>query len=292
MKFKIPFTISDIEILKRRSKSFIKFTSFKKSKLDEYLSTTGIDITKRQYLSICYQRFLLHLLIFSVLATSILGLFQITLFYIYGFLIAIVFSGFILFNQINYPRIFSLNKQRDIERNLLSAMQDMLVQLNSGVPMFRIILNIATSNYGEVSLEFKKIAKEINSGVSQLEAIEKYAKTNTSQYFRRVLWQISNGMRSGGDMVLVIEEGIKNLTEEQEIQIQTYGSKLNPLIMFYMLIAIVLPSLGITFIIIISSLLGVEGILLQIIFAIIFVIVVFMQIMFLGMIKSRRPSLL
>jgi len=292
MRFKIPFTFSDIKILKRRSKTFIKFTRLKESKLDNYLENIEVDIDRRQYLSICYRSFLINLITFSVIFTSIFGLFKINIFPIYGLGVGFLISGLVLFNQFNYPRIFSLNKKRNIEKNLIPTLQDMMVQLNSGVAIFNILTNIADSNYGEVTEEFKKIVKEINSGVSQIDAIEKYAKTNTSLYFRRVLWQISNGMRAGSDMTNVIKEGINSLSQEQAIQIQGYGSKLNPLIMFYMLIAIILPSLGITFLIIIASMLSLEEKVLQIFFATIFVIVVFVQIMFLGMIKSRRPSLL
>jgi len=292
MKFKIPFTVAGIEVLKRKSKKFIRFSTPRKTLLDDYLNSANIDINSRQYMAICYRAFAFNLLAFSVILTSVFGLFKMELFYLYGVGASLVISGFILFNQRNYPKIFSLEKQRDIERNLLPVLQDMIVQLNSGVPIFRIMNNIAESNYGQVRDEFNKIVKEINSGVSQIEAIEKYAKLNTSPYFRRILWQISNGMRAGSDMSIVINESMKNLAEEQTIQIQSYGSKLNPLIMFYMLIAIILPSLGITFLIIISSLIGISEKIIQLIFFMIFVFVIFMQIMFIGLIKSRRPSLL
>ncbi|MFH1585153.1 MAG: type II secretion system F family protein [archaeon] len=292
MKFKVPFTISNIEVLKKRSKPFIKFTGTRKNKLDIYLRDSGEDISRRQYLSICYRSFLLNLLIFSVLATSALGVIRVNYFFYIGVASAFLISGFVLFNQINYPRIFNVNKSRDLEKNLISVLQDMLVQLNSGVPIFNILLNISNSDYGEVSGEFKKITKEINSGVPQIEALESHGKINNSIYFKRILWQISNGMRAGSDMTAVIEESVRNLNDEQSIQIQSYGSKLNPIVMFYMLIAIVLPSLGITFLIIIASILGLPKGIVQLIFMSIFGMVLFMQIMFLGLIKSRRPSLL
>jgi flagellar protein FlaJ len=168
----------------------------------------------------------------------------------------------------------------------------MLVQLESGIPVFQIIVNIAASNYGFVSHEFSKAVKEINSGVSQIEALENLIKRSQSVYFKRVLWQISNGMRSGSDMTIVIKDSVDNLNKEQAIQIQSYGSRLNPLVMFYMLIAVILPSLGLTFFIIISSMLGLSGSMMKLMFAAIFVFVVLIQIMFLGMIRTRRPSLL
>jgi len=298
MKFKIPFTISDIEISKRKCKYFLKFTSDKESKLSRHLENAGVKINKRTYLAIIYRSFFYNLLIFSVIITSLLGLIplfgapRLNFFYFYGLGTALLISCFILFNQLNYPKLYSLNKTRAIEKNLIPSLQDMLVQLNSGVPLFRIIVNISNSDYGEVSSEFKKIASEINSGTSQIMAIEKYGKLNTSDYFRRVLWQLSNGMRAGSDMSIVIKEEIKNLGEEQAIQIQSYGSKLNPLIMFYMIIAVILPALGITFIIIISSLLEVSGLVIKTMLGLIFFFILFVQIMFLGLIKSKRPTLL
>jgi len=292
MKFKIPFTFTDIEILKRRSKSFLKLAGKKKGKLDTLLKNCGEKIDKKQYLSICYRSFFNNLVIISAISILTMGIFSITNFLVYGLGLAIAISGFIFTSQLNYPKIFSLNKTRNIEKNLLPALQDMLVQLNSGVSVFQILSNISASDYGELSEEFKKIVAEINSGISQVEATEKYGKLNTSEYLRRVLWQISNAMRAGNDMTLVIQEEIKNLSGEQVIQIQTYGGKLNPLIMFYMLIAVIVPSLGITFVIIISSMLNLSSTMLKLLFATIFFFVILIQILFLGVIKSRRPSLL
>ena len=71
MKFKIPFTFSDVEILKRRSEFFVKLAGKKETKIDGYLKATGEKINKRQYLSICYRSFLLNLLVFSVVASSV-----------------------------------------------------------------------------------------------------------------------------------------------------------------------------------------------------------------------------
>jgi len=270
----------------------MRFIKPKETKLTNYLKNTDENVDRRQYLAICFRNLLINLLVLSVVSTTLLLIFKADHFYSYGVGFAFLVSIFIFFKQMYYPKTFSFRKAGNIEKNLISVLQDIMVQLNSGIPIFRILVNISNSNYGEVSEEFKKITKEINSGVPQIEAIEKYGKINTSKYFRRVLWQISNGMRAGSDMGIVIKEGIRALVNEQAIQIQDYGSRLNPLIMFYMLIAVILPSLGITFLIIISSILNISERIIQLIFFMIFGFVIFMQIMFLGLIRSRRPSLL
>src|SRR3989344_2814021 len=185
MKFEIPFTFSGLEVLKRRSKYFVRFASSKKTRLGDDLENAGVKIDKKSYMAVCYRNLLLNLLVSAVIFTSAFGIAKMSNFYYYGLGIALLISGFIFFNQYNYPKIFSLNKTRNIERNLIPVMQDILVQLNSGVPIFRIMVNISNSEYEEVSSEFKKIVAEINSGIPQIEAIEKYGKFNTSLYFRR-----------------------------------------------------------------------------------------------------------
>lgn len=292
MDFKIPFTFSNNEILKKRSKPFMANIKTKETKLSNYLANSNSKIDRRQYLSICRRSFAINLIFFSAIITTLMAFWGGSYFYIQGVLFTFLISAFIYFNQINYPRIFSVHKAKDIDKNLIPALQDILVQLNSGIPIYRIMTNISHSNYGEVSYEFQRIINEINSGTSQIEAIEKSGKMNLSKFFQRVLWQISNGMRAGNDMSIVIKESIKNLSDEQAIQIQNYGSQLNPMIMFYMLIAVIIPSLGITFLIIIFSMLDISQQIIYLVFGGIFGTVLFMQIMFLGLIKSKRPSLL
>jgi hypothetical protein len=106
------------------------------------------------------------------------------------------------------------------------------------------------------------------------------------------LWQISNGMRAGSDISIIIKESIKSLNEEQLIQIQSYGNKLNPMIMFYMLSSIIMPALAITFLTIISSLVNLAEPVAVTIFLVLFGVVMFIQIMFIGVVRSLRPTLI
>jgi len=295
MKFKIPFTFSNIEILKKRTKFLLNFSraASKKSKgLEKYLKDADADLNKEEYFAICLYTFIISFAIFLVIFTSILGVLRIKMFYFLGLGGALLFSLFIFFSQYNYPRIYVNKEGRLLDRDLLPALQDILVQLNSGVPLFNIMANISESNYGEVSLKFKKIVNEINAGIPQIDALEKVSKRTSSIFFRRTLWQISNGMRAGSNMEIVIKESIENLNNEKILQIQSYGSRLNPLVVFYMLMAVILPALSITFLTIISSMMGLERGMTMLLFFALFVMIIFIQIMFLGLIKSRRPSLL
>lgn len=293
MRFHIPFTIADSNSIKRRVKKIRFYIGHKKdSMLQRYLEISESNLTREEYLAFCIRSFILTAFTIFVLLTLALYFLDISHYYLISFIGAIVFPGFILFSRLIYPKIYSNRKEREIEKNLISALGDMLVQLNAGIPLFNIMVNISASDYGELSLEFKKAIKRINAGLPQIEVLEELGEKNSSSFFKRTLWQISNGMRAGSDISIVIEDSIKSLNEEQLIQIQNYGNKLNPLIMFYMLIAVIIPSLSITFLTIISSMINLPGIFTNLLFIGLFVFVVIIQIMFLGVIKSVRPTLL
>lgn len=293
MKFRIPLTFSNIEKLKRRSKFFLSRIKYKKkTKLEENLKNSDADISREEYIAICLRSFCFAFVILFVFFTTILVFLGIKLFYLAGLALALLFSFFVLFSQLVYPRIYVSRRQRNIEKNLVPALENILIQINSGVPLFRVMINVSSADYGELSEEFKKAVRRINSGEREVEVLDDLGKKNPSVFFRRTLWQISSGMRSGSNMSIVIKESIKALNEEQLIQIQNYGNKLNPLVVFYMLIAVIIPSLSIAFLTILSSMINLPKTMTILLFIGLFVFVVLVQIMFLGLIKSRRPSLL
>ncbi len=293
MNFHIPFTIAKLDKLKK-GPIIVKSVSNhnKYSKLDYYLQNSDIDITKQQYLNICFRSAMIFCIVCFFIISTFTILFKLKGAIMFSFLISFVFTGFIFFSQINYPKVYFNRKQRGLERNLMPALEDMLVQLSSGVPLFNIMVNISISDYGEISTEFKKAVRKINAGVPQIDVLEEIGERNSSSYFKRTIWQISNGMKSGSDISEVIKSSLKLLNEEQVIQIQDYGNKLNPLIMFYMLITIILPALAITFMTIISSMIGLDKYVTMMMYAGMFAFTIFIQIMFLGAIRSSRPTLL
>jgi archaeal flagellar protein FlaJ len=293
MKFKIPFTLSDIETLKRRSKFFSSYIKpRRKLKLNDDLSNIGLNLTREEYLGITYRTLVYSFIILFIISSTVLFFLQIKLFYLFALGIAFLFSIFIFFSQMIYPHIYISRKQREIEKNLLSALEDILIQINSGIPLFNIMVNISGGDYGVLSQEFKKAVKMINTGVPESVALQEIGKMNPSVFFRRTLWQISNGMNAGSDMGIVIKDSIKALNEEQLIQIQSYGNKLNPLIVMYMLMAVIIPALSVTFLTIISSMVSLPKNMSILMFVALFVFDILFQVMFLGLIRSRRPSLM
>ena len=293
MKFKIPFLFGSINKAKQRSKIFQRFIKGKRNTLfEKQLESAGLDLSREEYLSICINGFVFSFVMVFILASTSFVLLRVDNILLFSLGLAVLFSSFVFFSRLVYPKVYDGRKQKEIERSLISVLQDMLVQLNSGIPLFSILVNISSSDYGVLSEEFEKIVRKINAGYAQVDVLEEVGENNSSVFFRRALWQISNGMRSGGDISIVVQESIKSLSEEQLIQIQTYGNKLNPTIMFYMLVSIIIPALSITFLTVLSSMIKLSSSTTMIAFWILFVVVMLIQVMFLGTIKSIRPSLL
>ncbi len=293
MEFRIPFTFASIERLKRSPGLFRSRIRYKKnSSLGENLKLAGVDLTREQYLTIVNRMSLNLFLLLLIIFTTICFIIRLENYYILGPGLAFIFSGFTYFSQLAYPRVYVSKRQRDIDKNIIPALESILIQLSSGVPLFSIMVGIAYEDYGELSIEFKKAVRRINSGEADDEVLEDISSKTKSPYFKRALWQMSNGLKSGSDLSIVIGDIIKSLNEEQMIQIQDYGNKLNPLIVFYMLISVILPALAITFLTVISSMIGLDEKTSSMMFIGLGIFVIFIQIMFLGIIKSKRPSLL
>lgn len=290
--FKIPFSILPMSAIYRLSPLYRGLAQkLEKSfpSLEVYLNQAETRIRALDYIAMC----LVSLTFFTIF------IFFVSLFSLaFGagvflpFIITFFCAAFVFFQQMAYPRLVAVRRIKEIERNLLPALQDMLVQLNSGIPLFNILASIARGSYGAISIEFKNAIQEINAGRSQIDALEDIAVRNPSVLFRRTIWQVVNGMKEGADIASLIKEVMRAVSDEQVTQIQKYGGQLSPLALFYMLIAIIAPSLGVTFIIVLSSFVAIAPTVTKILFYGLLVFTMLFQVMFLGMIKTRRPSLL
>ena len=258
--------------------------------LNVRLNQADIEISPREYLAIAFfALWFWTTIIFVTLLT--LSLF-ITLpeNFIYVLTAAPLAIGFLAFFYIiQYPMLIISKKTRDLDRHLLFALRHIQVQVKSGIPLFDGLVSVSKGDYGLISEEFKKCVKKISTGTSETNALEELIFKNPSIYFRRVIWQITNAIRTGADLTGTLDAIVENLANEQKVAIRRYGSQLNPLSMMYMMLAVILPSLGITFLVLLSTFSGFA--VSEIIFWFILCILIVFQFSFVGLVKSRRPTI-
>ncbi|MEM4634052.1 MAG: type II secretion system F family protein [Candidatus Anstonellaceae archaeon] len=191
--------------------------------------------------------------------------------------------------SMQYPQVKARLRAKKMEQELVFAGRHMLIELKSGVPLFDAMLGISR-DYGEVSVEFNKIVEKVALGMPLGAALHEVADNNPSPYFKRMVLQIANSLASGSDVAYALESSLEQISNEQIIELKAYGQKLNPIVMFFMIFGIIMPSLGVAFLIILASFLGSSiqfgssalfGILL---------VVGLVQFIFLSMVESSRPK--
>ncbi len=207
-----------------------------------------------------------------------------------GMSIAIGFGLFFLFFMIliRYPDVLAGKKAERIDRNLVFALKDMLLQVGSGVSLYITMVNVSESRYAEISKEFKIMVNEINSGRPMIQTLESAAINTKSDYFKRTVWQLVNGIKAGSNLKGILKTIIRDLTAEKRTKIQNYAKELNLWSLLYMLFAVAVPSIGTTLLVILTSFAG-FGI-NQGTFIAFIVMCFFVQYVLMGFVKSRRPT--
>lgn len=294
MKNKIPFLPLPYEKVKKMTEHLLGFgenLSKMSPSLEFDLEQSGFEISARRWMAIALFAFIFYFslifgLVMLVTVVAKLELYRsLTVSFFAGLGIGLGSFMFLSF----YPKLSAQKRINNIEKNLPYVLHHILVQVRSGVPLYDTLVSIAKGDYGTVTQEMRKVINEINTGKSEAEALEKITRETPSLFFRRVMWQLINALKSGADIGFTMKEIVDNLAIEQRVAIKKYGAQLNPLSLMYMLFAVIFPTLGITFLIVLSSFTGMNVNLEMVLVGIIGVIVVF-QFMFIGLIKSRRPA--
>ncbi len=178
--------------------------------------------------------------------------------------------------------------KREIDKEIVYAGRFLIIEIESGIPLYDAIKNVE-KNYKIIGVYFGDIINKVYLGTNLEDAINETMVTTPSNNLRKVLWQILNSIKTGGNIGLSLRSVIDQIMKEQKISVQEYGKKLNPLAMFYMMIAIIVPSLGVTMIVVLATFLGLQIGLPILLFIAGFL--GFIQFMFLNIIKSSRPSI-
>lgn len=224
---------------------------------------------------------LVGLIMYFVTATNLLWL----------ILVGVV-AVFAVFNYLMiYPDASLMKRKRELDYEIVFAGRHILIALKSGMPLFDTFVGTSTG-YGEVSKELKKVVDKIVVGVPSTQAIREVAQQTPSKYFSRVMQQIANSLASGADVADSLEAVLDQISKEQMILLKEYSQKLTPMVMFYMLFGIIVPSIGVVLAVALMSVLTGETQFSSIVLLPIFLLIVLVQFLFLGVIESSRPKYL
>ena len=219
-------------------------------------------------------------LFFFVLKKSKLPLFFLVLAYLVFFVLMFQYSLMGVKAKIK-------KREREIDKEVLFVGRYLLVKLYSGRPLLNALVETANSR-GIAAKYMKEVVDDIGTGSTIEDALNNAMIYSPSDKLRKILFQINNALQLGIDVTGPLESVLEEITRDLELEIKKYGKKLNTLVIFYMLAAVIVPSLGVAMFIVISSFLNFpitfRGLLVFVFF------IVVLQFVFMTLFRSIRPS--
>ena len=204
------------------------------------------------------------------------------------FLVIIITAPLFFMYFLKYVDVKIDNLRKRIDEEVVFAGRFLIIELGSGVPIHKAFENIH-KNYAIVGMYFGEIVSKIYLGTSMEDAINEVLAITPSATLQRILWQMLNSLRTGSDVGPSLNIAVDEIVREQQVAVREYGKKLNPLAMFYMMISVIIPSLGTVMLVVMATFLGMQlnvTVLLGIAGMIGFV-----QLMFLSIIRTSRPPI-
>ncbi|MEM4366650.1 MAG: type II secretion system F family protein [Candidatus Anstonellales archaeon] len=188
-----------------------------------------------------------------------------------------------------YPDFAIIVRSKKIDEQLVFACRHIIISLRSGMSLFDALVGV-TEGYGEVSNLFKGIVDSMMTGTPTSQAFRQAIAHCPSQAAKRVLLQVANSVASGANLADSLEAVVEQLAREQIIELKSYGQKLNPLILFYLIFGIVFPPLLIAFSIIIMSVMsnGSTGFSSAMLWPFL-ILIVLIQLLFVAVANGMRP---
>lgn len=281
----IPFPLEKVEVVSKPLLGVANLISRATPSMKLNLYQAEFPFEPREYISLVLFSSIFYFVLLFGLTFSV-GLYVGTMVLSVPLIVGTMFFLFTFFYLMNYPRLVALKRINSLEKDLLNALQHMLIEVKSGIPLFDA-MNSVSEGYGEVSHEFREVSRKISSGITETQALDEASKKNPSLFFRRSIWQLVNALRAGSDISNALENIVNNLVSEQVIAVRKYSQQLNPYTMMYMLVSVILPTLGITFLLILTSFSGL--VIPKMVFLLILLAVGMFQFFFMGLIKMKRP---
>lgn len=177
-------------------------------------------------------------------------------------------------------------RERDVNKEVLFVGRYLLVKLYSGRPLLNAMIETAEGR-GVASKYIKEIVDDIGTGSTIEDALNNAMIYSPSDKLRKILFHINNALQLGIDVTKPLESVLEEITREEELEIKKYGKKLNTLVIFYMLGAVILPSLGVALFIVISSFINLSIGLGDLLIVLSFLVII--QFVFITLFRSIRP---
>ncbi len=212
-----------------------------------------------------------------------------------AFLLSVIFSfvsasGVILFFLL-YPEYAKDSLKRNLEVNLPYAVTHMATIAGTGVPVYLVFKIIGSfDEYGEVSKEFRRIARNIEVfGYDTTTALAESASRTPSPSLKDLLWGIVTIVRTGGDLRQYLVSKAKELMDKRRMVESQYLDTLSLMAEMYITLFVAGPVLFVIMVTVMGSMTNL-GMPMNVIFAVfVYLLLPIMAVGFMFMIEGSKP---
>ncbi|MCW1301491.1 MAG: type II secretion system F family protein [Candidatus Nanoarchaeia archaeon] len=205
----------------------------------------------------------------------------------YGIIFGIVAALSAAFYSMMRPKVRAGVRRQLIERDLPFALRHLLLKIRSGSTLYEGISSVAKANYGLVSEELSEVVEEVKLGAPFQDSLKNLASRTSSETMKTIIYQIVNAVQTGANLEQILRQIVNSTTELQKAQLSSYVNELNFWTMMYMVLAVIAPSLGVSFLLFGIALLNLP-IPSYFVFILLFFLI-FFEYSFIKFLKSRRP---
>lgn len=148
----------------------------------------------------------------------------------YDFIIiaAIIFSGVFGFYEFYRLRII-----RKIDQRFPDFVRDLAESRRAGMTFTKAIMHASKGNYGVLTPEIQKIARQISWGSSVEDALASFAKRVNTKLIKRTISLIIEASRSGGHVADVLDAASKDAREIKLIESERKASLMSYVAIVY-----------------------------------------------------------
>ena len=161
---------------------------------------------------------------------------------------ALFFITFFVFTSyyfVNRPLFNTIKAQQHIESEIVSAVRFLKIELKSERSLYGALIN-TSENFPIIGIYLDEIIDAVKMGKTLEQALNEAVENCPSSYLRNLYWQLLNSLQTGADITESLQVQLEDIIEGQKIKIEEYGRELNALSLFYMMVSIIIPTVGFT----------------------------------------------
>ena len=200
------------------------------------------------------------------------------------FLFSFIITSYIALAK---PAYLARETEHAVESEIVSAVRFLILELKTEQSLYSAIVN-TSKNFSLIGIYFDEIIDKVKMGKTLEESITEAAELCPSTHLRNIYWQLLNSLQTGADITEALHVQLGDIIESQNIKVQEYGRELNALSLFYMMVSIIIPTVGFTIITAVLTFVGFSITLGVLIGA--WALLTIIQYFFLMLTAKRRPA--